>query len=46
MKKEDILEIKVPKYHRVIIDAEHPSYIDSELDFSQKKNKKSLRGKS
>lgn len=39
LKKEDILEIKVPKYHRVIIDAEHPSYMDSKLDFSQNKFK-------
>lgn len=39
LKKEEIVEIKVPKYHRVIIDAEHPSYLDSTIDFSQNKFK-------
>ena len=29
LKKEDILEIPVPKYMRLKHDPEHPSYIDS-----------------
>jgi hypothetical protein len=39
LKKEDIVEIPVPQYHRVIVDPEHPSYVDSTLDFSQNKFK-------
>lgn len=39
LKKEDILKIEVPKYHRVMIDENHPSYRDSTLDFSQDKFK-------
>jgi hypothetical protein len=39
LNKEDMVEIPVPKYHRVIVDAEHPSYNDAVLDFSQNKFK-------
>jgi hypothetical protein len=39
LKKEDIVEIEVPQYHRAIIESEHPSYLDSTLDFSQNKFK-------
>lgn len=39
LKKEDILEIPVPKYMRLKHDPDHPSYIDSELDFNQSKFK-------
>lgn len=39
LKEEDIVKIQVPKYHRVIIDEEHPSYLDSTIDFSQNKFK-------
>lgn len=39
LKKEDMLEIKVPLYDRIIIEQEHPSYFDSTLEFNQIKYK-------
>ena len=39
LKKEDIVELIVPKYQRFIVEPEHPSYLDSTLDFSQNKFK-------
>jgi hypothetical protein len=39
LKQEDIVELNVPKYQRFIVEPDHPSYLDSTLDFSQNKFK-------